>query len=129
LLNWTWFGYPLHPVIIDMPIMAWTFTTIVVIIWLISPAHNTWSSVQTTIALVGQASYIGSPFFVVTVVLFPSVLFVGLLTLKRVPQSGIEDLTYTRGLTRAQGCMTGAGISWYNTSVEDEQSLYAMGME
>jgi hypothetical protein len=40
-LNGTWFGYPLHPVITDVPITAWLFTVLFDIIWLISPAHNT----------------------------------------------------------------------------------------
>ena len=41
----------------------------------------------------------GSPFFAVTSVLFPSFLLMGPFTFKRVLQSGIEGLTYTRGIT------------------------------
>jgi len=44
LLNGTWFGHPLHPVMTDVPITAWGLTAIFDIIWLISPAHNTWAA-------------------------------------------------------------------------------------
>ncbi len=42
LLNGTWFGHPLHPVITDVPITAWMLTAIFDIIWLIS--HSTWAA-------------------------------------------------------------------------------------
>src|SRR6266567_2944495 len=42
LLNGTWFGHPLHPVITDVPITAWTLTAIFDIIWLIS--HTSWAA-------------------------------------------------------------------------------------
>ncbi len=42
LLNGTWFGHPLHPVITDVPIAAWMLTAIFDIIWLIS--HTTWAA-------------------------------------------------------------------------------------
>ena len=71
----------------------------------------------------------GSPFFAVTSVLFPSFLLMGPFTFKRVLQSGIEGLTYTRGITRALGPRTGTGVGWYHTSVEVEQSQHAMGVE
>jgi len=41
LLNGTWFGHPLHPVITDVPITAWLLTAIFDVIWLI--AHTTWA--------------------------------------------------------------------------------------
>jgi nitrite reductase/ring-hydroxylating ferredoxin subunit/uncharacterized membrane protein len=44
LLNGTWLGHPLHPVITDIPITAWMLTALFDIIWLISPAHNTWAA-------------------------------------------------------------------------------------
>ena len=40
LLNGTWLGHPLHPVITDIPITAWMLTALFDIIWLISPAHT-----------------------------------------------------------------------------------------
>lgn len=43
LLNGTWFGHPLHPVITDMPITAWMLTALFDILWLISPARTTWA--------------------------------------------------------------------------------------
>ncbi|HLX56931.1 MAG TPA: DUF2231 domain-containing protein, partial [Ktedonobacteraceae bacterium] len=42
LLNGTWFGHPLHPVITDIPITAWLITAVFDIIWLIS--HTTWAA-------------------------------------------------------------------------------------
>jgi len=44
LLNGTWLGHPLHPVITDIPITAWMLTALLDIIWLISPTHNTWAA-------------------------------------------------------------------------------------
>jgi nitrite reductase/ring-hydroxylating ferredoxin subunit/uncharacterized membrane protein len=44
LLNGTWLGHPLHPVITDIPITAWMLTALFDILWLISPAHNTWAA-------------------------------------------------------------------------------------
>src|SRR6266487_2695066 len=52
------------------------------------------------IAFIGQASHMGMAFFVFSLVLFPSLLLMGLSTFERVLQSGIEDLTYARGITR-----------------------------
>src|SRR5260370_21102606 len=44
LLNGTWYGHPLHPVITDIPVTAWILTALFDIIWLISPAHNSWAA-------------------------------------------------------------------------------------
>src|SRR5947208_1197973 len=52
------------------------------------------------IAFIGQASHMGIAFFVFSLVLVPSLLLMGLSTFERVLQSGIEDLTYARGITR-----------------------------
>src|SRR6516164_4553953 len=42
LLNGTWFGHPLHPVMTDVPVTAWVMTALFDIIWLIT--HSTWSA-------------------------------------------------------------------------------------
>jgi nitrite reductase/ring-hydroxylating ferredoxin subunit/uncharacterized membrane protein len=42
LLNGTWLGHPLHPVMTDVPITAWMLTAVFDIIWLI--AHPTWAA-------------------------------------------------------------------------------------
>ena len=52
------------------------------------------------IAFTGQVSRMGTAFFVFSLVLLPSLFFMGLITFERVLQSGIEDLTYARGITR-----------------------------
>src|SRR6266566_4685978 len=52
------------------------------------------------IAFTGQVSRMGTAFFVFCLVLLPSLFLMGLITFERVLQSGIEDLTYARGITR-----------------------------
>jgi hypothetical protein len=44
LLNGTWFGHPLHPVMTDVPIVAWLLTAIFDIVWLIAPPHTSWAA-------------------------------------------------------------------------------------
>src|SRR5438046_301711 len=44
LLSGTTLGHPLHPVLTDIPIGAWTIAAILDIIWLISPTANVWAS-------------------------------------------------------------------------------------
>ncbi len=51
-------------------------------------------------AFTGQGSRMGTAFFVFSLVLLPSLFLMGLITFERVLQSGIEDLTYARGITR-----------------------------
>jgi hypothetical protein len=43
---------------------------------------------------------VGQAFYLFGLVLFPSLAFLGLVTFERVLQSGIEDLTYARGINR-----------------------------
>ncbi len=50
LLNGTWFGHPLHPVITDVPIAAWLLTAIFDVIWLI--AHPTWAAYGAFVAVI-----------------------------------------------------------------------------
>jgi uncharacterized membrane protein len=52
LLNGTWFGHPLHPVITDVPITAWMLTALFDIIWLISPTHNSWAAYGAFVAVI-----------------------------------------------------------------------------
>src|SRR5215469_814390 len=52
LLNGTWFGHPLHPVMTDVPITAWLLTAIFDIIWLISLAKNTWAGLGAFVAVI-----------------------------------------------------------------------------
>jgi nitrite reductase/ring-hydroxylating ferredoxin subunit/uncharacterized membrane protein len=42
LLNGTWFGHPLHPLLTDVPVTSWVLTAIFDVIWLIS--HTTWAA-------------------------------------------------------------------------------------
>jgi hypothetical protein len=58
------------------------------------------SSTLVALAFVGQISHLGTAFFVFSLVLFPSLCFMGLVTFERVLQSGIEDIIYARGINR-----------------------------
>jgi hypothetical protein len=58
------------------------------------------SSALIALAFTGQVSRMGTAFFVFSLVLLPSLFLMGLITFERVLQSGIEDLTYARGITR-----------------------------
>src|SRR5258708_16204900 len=44
LLNGTWFGHPLHPVITDIPVAAWMITAVFDVLWLISPTTFAWAA-------------------------------------------------------------------------------------
>jgi nitrite reductase/ring-hydroxylating ferredoxin subunit/uncharacterized membrane protein len=44
LLNGTWFGHPLHPVITDVPVAAWMITAVFDVLWLISPTTFAWAA-------------------------------------------------------------------------------------
>ena len=61
---------------------------------------STVSSTLVALAFVGQIAHLGVAFFVFSLVLFPSLLFLGLVTFERVVQSSIEDTIYTRGINR-----------------------------
>ncbi len=61
---------------------------------------GTVSGALIAIAFTGQASQMGTAFYVFSLVLFPSLFLMGLITFKRVLQSGIEDLIYACGITR-----------------------------
>jgi hypothetical protein len=43
---------------------------------------------------------LGQPFYVFALVLFPSLVFLGLVTFERVHQSGTEDIIYAQGINR-----------------------------
>ncbi len=61
---------------------------------------STVSSTLVALAFVGQIAHLGVAFFVFSLVLFPSLLFLGLVTFERVLQSSIEDTIYARGINR-----------------------------
>jgi hypothetical protein len=61
------------------------------------------SAVSTTLialAFIGQASSFGTAFFVFSLALFPTLYFLGIVTFERTLQSTIEDILYTRGMSR-----------------------------
>ncbi len=58
------------------------------------------SSTLVALGFIGQASALGTAFDVFALVLLPTVFFLGLATMTRVTQSGVEDLLYGRGIAR-----------------------------
>jgi hypothetical protein len=61
---------------------------------------STISSTLIALAFIGQLSHLGTDFFLFALVLFPSLLFLGLVTFERVLQSAIEDSVCMRGINR-----------------------------
>jgi hypothetical protein len=59
---------------------------------------GTVSGALIAIAFAGQASQMGTAFFIFSLVLFPALVFMGLFTFERGLQSGIEDLIYACGI-------------------------------
>ena len=43
-LHGTWLGHPLHPLLTDIPIGAWSLAVLFDILWLISPVGNAWAA-------------------------------------------------------------------------------------
>jgi hypothetical protein len=58
------------------------------------------SSGLIALTFVGQIAQLGTAFFVFSLVVIPTLLFMGLLTFTRVLQAGLADLTYARGINR-----------------------------
>jgi len=58
------------------------------------------SSTLIALAFIGNISHLGTAFFVFSLVLFPSLVFMGLVSFERVLQSEIEDIIYARGMNR-----------------------------
>jgi hypothetical protein len=58
------------------------------------------SSGLIALAFVGQLSHLGTIFFVFSLVVLPTLLFMGLITFERVLQSGSADFMYAIGITR-----------------------------
>ena len=58
------------------------------------------SSTLIALAFIGNISHLGTAFFVFSLVLFPSLVFMGLVSFERVLQSDIEDIIYARGMNR-----------------------------
>jgi hypothetical protein len=61
---------------------------------------TTVSSALVALAFIGQMSEMGQAFVVFTLVLLPTLLFIGWVTFVRVLQTAIEDMIYSRGINR-----------------------------
>jgi hypothetical protein len=58
------------------------------------------SSGLIALTFVGQISHLGTAFFVFSLVVIPTLVFMGLITFERVLQSGSTDILYARGVNR-----------------------------
>src|SRR5258708_16951137 len=58
------------------------------------------SSGLVALAFVGQLSHLGTAFFVFSLVVIPTLFFMGLITFERVLQSGSADIIYAHGINR-----------------------------
>ncbi|MDQ3879701.1 MAG: hypothetical protein M3295_01255 [Chloroflexota bacterium] len=61
---------------------------------------GTLSGSLVALALVGQVSQLGEPMFLLAMVVFPTVLFIGLVTYLRVLQVALEDILCMLGIAR-----------------------------
>src|SRR6266568_5130783 len=62
--------------------------------------HDHCRSQWPRLAFVGQLSHLGTAFFVFSLVVLPTLFFMGLITFERVLQSGSADVIYARGINR-----------------------------
>src|SRR5947199_5844234 len=58
------------------------------------------SSGLIALTFVGQISHLGTAFFIFSLVVIPTLVFMGLITFERVLQSGSTDIIYARGVNR-----------------------------
>src|SRR6266536_1766804 len=58
------------------------------------------SSGLIALTFVGQIAHLGTAFFVFSLVVLPTLLFMGLITFERVLQAGSVDVIYARGINR-----------------------------
>ncbi|QHT70617.1 hypothetical protein GXP67_30170 [Rhodocytophaga rosea] len=61
---------------------------------------STVSSAVVALAFIGQVSDMGQAFFVFGLVLFPCLLFLGMITFERAIQTAIENMVHSRGINR-----------------------------
>lgn len=61
---------------------------------------STVSSAVVALAFVGQVSEMGGAFLLFGLVLFPTLLFIGLVTFERAIQTAIENMMHSRGINR-----------------------------
>ncbi|MEO9008308.1 MAG: Rieske 2Fe-2S domain-containing protein [Candidatus Dormibacter sp.] len=59
LLHGTWLGHPLHPVITDIPLGAWTLAILFDVIWLIKGTHG-WVSAADVTIFIGVLAALGA---------------------------------------------------------------------
>ena len=59
LLHGTWLGHPLHPVITDIPLGAWTLAIVFDLIWLIRGTHG-WVSAADVTIFIGLLGAVGA---------------------------------------------------------------------
>lgn len=91
------------------------------------------SSAVVALAFIGQASGLSEGFFLFGLVLFPSLLFLGVFTFKRVLQTAVEDIVYARGINRIRHYYVGSAPEarrYFVQSIHDDTAgaLHGMGI-
>ena len=94
---------------------------------------STVSSAIVALAFIGQVSEVGAAFFLFGLVLFPFLLFLGIITFARTLQSSIEDNLYARGINRIRHFyveLVPSAAPYFVLSVHDDMTgtLQAMGV-
>ena len=82
------------------------------------------------LGLVATASRVGTAFYAFSLVLLPTLAFVGLATFERVVQSGVEDLGYARRIATLRGYYfdNAPELSPYLLSVPASERLRVQGL-
>ena len=89
------------------------------------------SSGIVAIAFIGQASEMGSAFFLFALILLPSLIFLGLVTFIRVNQTGIEDMVAARGVNRIRHYyaeIAPRAARYFILSTNDDMIGYVQGL-
>ena len=92
------------------------------------------SSAVVALAFIGQVSRLGDTFFTFALVLFPALVFLGIVTYLRVTQSSIEDSLYAREINRIRHFYAERSPrigAYFLLSTHDDApgTLYNMGLQ
>jgi hypothetical protein len=82
------------------------------------------------LGLIASAAHVGTAFYAFGLILLPTLAFVGLVTFRRVLQSGIEDLGYAERIARLRGYYFDKApeLTPYLLSVAPEERVAVQGL-
>jgi hypothetical protein len=92
---------------------------------------STVSTTMVALALIGQISRLGTAFFMFALLLFPSLFFLGLVSLERAIQTTIEDNICLRGINRIRHLyveMVPQVQDYFILSTHDDPLIYLQGV-